>query len=45
MKKKMTDKQRRLAALAAPRDKITRADIIAGAKKRQSAKSNDRRAR
>lgn len=45
MKKKLTAQRRRLASLAPPNDKITRADIIAGAKKRQSAKSNDKRSR
>tara|TARA_R100000388_G_scaffold31122_1_gene24368 strand:- start:415 stop:531 length:117 start_codon:yes stop_codon:yes gene_type:complete len=38
MKKKMTPKQKRLASLAPPRNKITRADIIAGAKKKGGKK-------
>jgi|TARA_Y100000114_G_scaffold25511_1_gene21190 hypothetical protein len=38
MKKKMTPKQKRLAALAPPRNKITKADIIVGAKKRGGKK-------
>tara|TARA_Y100000114_G_scaffold29401_1_gene25124 strand:- start:2565 stop:2681 length:117 start_codon:yes stop_codon:yes gene_type:complete len=38
MKKKMTPKQKRLAALAPPRNKITKADIIVGAKRRSGKK-------
>ena len=33
-KKPMTPGQKRLAAMTPPRDKITRGDVIAGAKKR-----------
>ena len=34
-----TNKQKKLAALAEPRDKITRADVIAGAKMKAKKKT------
>ena len=43
MAKKMTPKQKKLAALAEPRNKITRADIIAGATKK--ANTNGKKTR
>ncbi len=39
----MSPKQKRLAALAEPRNKITRADIIAGATNRNGKKSKPAR--
>ena len=33
-KKQMTPREKKLAAMTPPRDKITRGDVIAGAKKR-----------
>tara|TARA_R110002012_G_scaffold40323_2_gene111093 strand:+ start:2847 stop:2984 length:138 start_codon:yes stop_codon:yes gene_type:complete len=41
-KNQYTTKQRKLAALAEPRDKITRADIIAGAKINKKKKKKTR---
>ena len=37
-KKPMTPRQKRLAAMTPPRDKITRGDVIAGAKKSKKGK-------
>ena len=37
-KKPMTARQKRLAAMTPPKDKITRGDVIAGAKKRNKSK-------
>lgn len=37
-KKRLTPKQKRLAALAPPRNRITKADVITGAKKRRGKK-------
>ena len=43
MKKKMTPAQKKLAAMRKPKNKITRGDVIAAAKKKAKAKKKVRK--